>query len=100
MKDDATETPLTLTDEQIVTRRRALGLAVAAVGATALAGRAAYADDDTEGEVEDEQDITEGDPDAAESDSDEMDGDSSAEGESDTGEGDPDSAESESDSDG
>ena len=37
MKDIATETLLTLTDEQIVTRRRALGLAVAAVGATALA---------------------------------------------------------------
>ena len=64
MKDIATETLLTLTDEQIVTRRRALGLAVAAVGATALAGRAAYAEEDTEGS-DDNQDPTSDDGDAA-----------------------------------
>mgnify|MGYP001301030594 CR=1 FL=1 len=58
MTDETAEGPLTLTDEQIVTRRRALGLAVAAVGATALVGRSAYADDmDTDSEGEDEDDI-------------------------------------------
>ena len=61
MKDEAASAPLTSSDEQTVTRRRVMGLAVAALGVTMLAGRAAHADDDTLGEDEDEQDITEDD---------------------------------------
>ena len=58
MKDDAAEGLLTLTDDQIVTRRRALGLAAAAVGAATLVGRAAHADDmETDSEGEDEDDV-------------------------------------------
>ena len=64
MKDETPMGLLTLRDEQIVTRRRALGLAVAMVGASAFAGRLAHADDmdmDTAGEDEDDIDITDGD---------------------------------------
>jgi hypothetical protein len=64
MTDETREDMLALTDEQIVTRRRVLGLAVGAVGAGAFVGRFAHADDmsiDTEGEDEDGVDITDGD---------------------------------------
>ena len=61
MKDEK-DTLLTLTDDQIVTRRTALGIA-AAVGATALIATPAWADDtesDADGE-EEENDSSAGD---------------------------------------
>ena len=76
MKDEEAATPAALSDEPTVTRRRALGLAVAAAGVTMLVRGTAHADDDTLGEDEDEQDIpgddseSDGDEDEDEDDSD------------------------------
>lgn len=87
------KTTFTLNDEDIITRRKALGLAALALGATAIAGRAAYAENDGEPD----SDNTEGDPDqeantdVSESDPDASNEDTSAEVTSDTTEGDPDS---------
>lgn len=98
-KDD--KTTFTLSDEDIITRRKALGLAALAVGATAIAGRAAYAEQDGEPD----SDNTEGDPDqestsdTSETDPDSTNEDTSSETSSDNTEGDPDSGNSSSDSD-
>lgn len=95
------KTPFTLSDEDIITRRKALGLAALALGATAMAGRAAYAENDGAPD----SDNTEGDPDqeasgdTSENDPDMTNEDTSGETASDNTEGDPDSGNSSSDSD-
>jgi len=64
MNDDE-KLVLTLTDDQIVTRRKALGLAVAAVGVTALVASPAWADSETgdsDGAAEEAEGEEAGDP--------------------------------------
>jgi hypothetical protein len=72
---DVKDTLLTLTDEQIVTRRTALGIA-AAVGATALIATPAWADTESDADGEEEEnDSTAGDNETEGEDEEEADAD-------------------------